>query len=1117
MLKSGMFVDSKGQQYTVFIMETNNYSRTDICMPGAQYHVDYDKVVFSIIKRRKIMMYGDVSLHTEMQKLIDDVRFAKLKEHPKISAWEDGKFKQTITRGEDNNFFQETKVVNGKVESEIYAKDGMILNIFVVSFDMSMVMDPINRDDYKEIELESSLSHSASSPYVPASVLKTRFNLDWDYRVDYRVITDLEEARSLLTTMDDGVPKDIEHGVDTETNSLEFHLYSTGHLVGFILSPKPGVSWYFPFRHKKFANLPLDFLHEIADAINKSDRESVAHNKKFERKVFMKSGVEINIEHDSYQASVLNNPVLVRGAHSLKNVVAEVSGEKYLEFDDIFLDKNNIDFSDLDMETVRIYACPDSDNARVVLKHKLKELPLYTHELYKIECALADLKADQEYWGFRVNTKKFLEGYNTCEYIIKMLEKLIHALTKSDLKLTSNDHLADLLYNKMKCPIYLRTKTGRPSTGAKAIKKLAKQARPEPLRTITQDIVDDKGRMIIKADALNNSQYPVVVLLEKYREFVKLKTAFYNRIQKGSVGSRYFFWINQNGAESGRQSSPMHQLPKEIKADILSDSSEHVIYGSDYSQIELRLTFSLAGETSLINLCFDPDNDIHRAVDSGISGTEVWAISSDSRQKGKSRNFGVVYLIAGQGLAVQRHGASPTKEQIKQAEDDLAIFFNTYKRIAKFIKTNREKVEKQGQMRTLLGRTRYFDKIFDPDLPKDKRAGIIRQANNHPVQGLAADIMKIAEVNLNRYIKEKGWDKLVKTPEGEFPLVRVMVSAHDEALVSGHISIPAEEILLMKKKCMEISIENGVDDEGKRIRFAPLFTSTSIIDNWKEGKEDAYAIPYKLRDQLIQNYLDTGVSCISPEIIKDEYGDDKPNTKELMLEVINKYRDEELITYMEEIIREVGLDADAIADKVRHPSLTHELISRFRQTKEHKDKNGSLNHIDHIKYSVELYLQFRDNPEFVSTQTEDEKVSDKSSEELTKLYYEEITGLADVLTFVDADGNVEYLESYNEEEEEYSILDTEEVEFIARTTESKVIRVWELQDVITISTDGLSISDCDELLKLMYKYHDPNGYSIVKLFHNNKLLDTGIRVEQYDKKEVEDFLNSRAPLTLTRS
>jgi DNA polymerase I-like protein with 3'-5' exonuclease and polymerase domains len=1106
MLKGGLFIDSKGREHSIYIVESANYSRTDICVPGAQYHVEPDKVEFSIVKRRKIYIYGDASLHSEMNDLMNTLKFAKLESNAPETDWIDGKFVQKITRGKNNEFFQEITTVNGRIENETYVHNRMMLNMFIISHDMSMAMDPINRDEYEELELHSDVVTS-SSPYVPVSVLKTRFNLSWLDDRDYEVIKDVEEARRLLQSMDDNVDHEVQIGIDTETTGLEFNLYSKEIMVGVIVSPREKVSWYFPFAHKKFDNLPMDFLEEISVRMRVTTRRKVAHNKKFEKKVFMKCGVVVPIEDDSMQVSILANPIIAKGAHSLKHLMGEVSGEKFLEFEDIFLDKQNINFADLDEETVRVYACPDSDNTREVFKAKWEDLPVFTREIYSIEAELADLKAEQEYWGFRVDTKKFMEGYTTCDYVIKLLEKMIHTITRSEFKVSSNDQLIELLYNRMKCPIYVRTKTGRPSTGAKAIKKLAGQKREEAFKIVTEDIRDDKGRLIIAAKKLNEARYPVVVLLEKYREYIKLMTAFYNRIEKGSVGARYFFWINQNGAESGRQSSPMHQLPKEIKGDIISDSSHHSIYDSDYSQIELRLTFSLAGEKVLIELCKDPDNDIHRAVDSGISGIEVWAISSDARQAGKSRNFGVVYLISGQGLAVQRHGASPSKDQIKQADDDLGIFFNTYKRIAKYIRDNRSKIEKEGKMRTFFGRTRFFDKIFDPDLPKEKKNTLIRQGNNHPVQGTAADIMKIAEVNMKRYIEAKGWDKLVETPEGSFPLVRVMISAHDEALVSGHYSIAPEEIFEMKKHCMELTIKEGMDENGKPIEFAPLFTSTGIIDNWKEGKEDAYQIPYRLRDRLIDNYKRTGVSCVNVELLDMGDGKVKPNLKEAMLKVINKYRDEELISYMESIVSEVGEDPSTVASKVTHSSLTHELISRFSQTPDHKDKNGKLGHVDHIAYSTERYFEFRKDPNFVAPELEK---SDKDSEVDTKAYFEQIAGISEQLTYVDDKGEIHYVEDYEQEEE--GLWHDDEMAYINAKTSGEVVRYWELFDTICVDTAGLTVPDCDDLLQVIYKYNDPKGFYQVKLFHAGKMVDTGIKVEKIDKKEILDFLEKRAPL-----
>ena len=1121
MFKAGILLDKRGTRHAVFEIDQPGYYRIDICQQDAQFHVEPHKVEFSLVRRRKSAVYGDRALHAELEDIKNSVNFAKL-ETSNESGWTDGKFTMKQLRGNPNEIYGEIIHANGRIESETYKYRERLLVLTIISYDQSMTANPINIGDYSEVELQSDINID-STTYIPLSVLKMRYDLSHIDLMDYDVETNLDNARAYMAEV---AKSETVVGIDFETSGLDFNLYSKEIVVGIIISDKDGRSRYFPFAHTKFPNLPLTFLDEILDYLkviidkheNLEGMEETeeywdkfintglcAHNKKFEKKVFMKYGKDVRIAHDSMGLSVVVDPVMIKGAHSLKELEYARTGKKYLELNEIFT--GEIKFQELDIDLTRAYACADGDNCRSVLFDQWAKLPGYSRKIYRLEADLSDLKAEQEYWGLRVDAKTFDEGKYTCNYVVDLLEKLIHTLARSDFKISSGDQLSDLLYNKLKCPIYVRTKTNKASTGAKAIKKLSNKKRKEPVKYITKDIVDDKGKLIIKADKLNEAEFPIVVLIEKYKEYVKLKTAFYNRIESSAIGKvindkaqdyRFFFWINQNGASTGRQSSPAHQFPKKIKQAILSDSDDHILYDHDYSQIELRLIFSLAGETELIEMCKDPKNDIHRVIGSSISGLELWEISAAMRQRDKSRNFGVVYLISEFGLAVQKYGPGATKEQVKECKKSIEDFYHALKRTAKYVRDNRKKLERDGYMTTAFGRNKYFPKIFDKEYPKDKKESLIRQGNNVPVQGTAADVMKIAEVNMYKYIKEKGWDKLVDTPQGKFPLVRVMLSAHDEVITSGHKSIPAEEIFEMHRECMEMSIK-GYKENGEPFDFAPLFISGCVVSNWKEGKDDAFSIPIDLRDKMISEYHATGVCAL-----------DMNDAKKSMLSIINHHREKEIIEFMEGIIKDTGTDLDAVTNRVRHPSITHELISRFHQTEEEKNKTGELSHIESIRYAISKYLEFRLNPESNVRALPEKK--EKVEEVDAKEYFEEITGFTEELSYFDDKGEVHYIGEESIEEEDTLMFDDEASTIHELTTGEKVY-YWELFDIICIDPGSMSIPNCDELLKIIYKYRDSKGFYTVKLLYGGKLIDTKIKVERLDMSEVLGFIKNNQEIS----
>lgn len=1159
MLKQGIFMDNDGEGYWIYEQESTNSYRFDICVTGATYHTEPGKVLYGMYKNsRTTYVYGDRGLKERLDKLKKKLVYSKA-EIVTEPDWRDGVFFRKQTKAIDSATFSEVVEKAGQIHEELYRDGVMLMKLFTVDESTSMSLIPFNINQYEALEIGGN-EYAFKSPYVPLEVLKLRFNLDHIAERDYEVVSDIVEARKRLAKV--RLTEELL-GIDTETTGLDFHLYAEEKLVGVILSETDGVSTYFPFAHTEFENLPEDFLHEIEEVClyvaNRAEELNIkfaaegrlkltnvardengktlffnnsAHNKKYERKVFMKVGYEkakkrgfkpspestpdrkiyecpwvnIPIPHDSMQLSVVASPVLAKGAHALKTLTEEIRKEKYLEFENIFLDKSNINFSNLPKELVKYYACPDSDNIRHVMHHEWDKLPKDSRFIYELECKLAEVKAEQEFWGWRIDTQEFIKGYNMTAKTIKNLEEIIHILARwPDLKISSGEQLSDLLYNRLKCKVYVTTKTNKPSTGSKALKKLAAQKREESLDFVKTDICDASGEPIIKAKDLNAAKYPIVLVIEKYKEYVKLMTAFYHRIEKNAIGYfnksedgvismadvkkpslRYFFWINQNGASTGRQSSPMHQLPKKIKKLCLPDSSDHRLLITDYSQIELRIFFSFAGEKEFIEMCKDHSNDIHRVIDSIISNLQMWEISADMRKQHKQRNFGVVYLMSGMGLATQMYGAAPSKEQVKECEKSIHDLFHTFKRAQQFIQQNRKDVMRDGYMRTKFGRYAYFDKIFDEDLPKEKRESLIRRSNNMPVQGTAADIMKMAEVNMYEYIHKKGWDKLVETPEGMFPLVRVMLSAHDEAPVSFHKSVPVEELLLMIRECMEMTLEG----------WAPLFGSSQIVDNWMEGKDDKYAIPIDLRDKMIEDYQRIGKSVI--------YGD---NIKEDMLQILSDYRDKELKGYMEDlIVKSGGESLDKVVELVKHPSLTHELISRFSQSDEHKHKHGKFSHMESIRYAVEQYFEFRHSDGFILPEPiEDEKDVDAQ----IKNVMEEVTGMIEELTYMDNEGNIVYEDADRVDEEDDILYFDDEAESIEGMTTGERNIVWETLNYALIDFEGLSMEECNEGLQLLYSMSSPDGYMVIDLIYNGDTIHTTLRADKLDTKAITEFVVSK--------
>lgn len=1114
MLEAGFFISASGKHYYTYHVTAKGYDRFDICEEGADYQIDYKSVLYSRIKKRNLMVFGNRDLYDEINEFLT----ACANMHgttERESKWDDVNhiyIMRDITTNPQANFTSVVDRENGVIKGRNLQLGNASYELSVVDENYQETLDPINIVEYEKIQIDSDATTRDTTPYNSVNFLRTKYDLTHIDRTDSVVADTLEIAEQRLKEWAESTEEIL--AVDTETTGVDIDMYGEDELVGVVLGESETKSTYFPFRHELIDNLPWEFYDKLMNLVIKNQDRVTTHNGKFERKIFKKTGnYDFHPAYDTFPLSFMINPVSHKGVHTLKTLVYQATGNRYLELSDIFKSDSSVRFQVLPKELVRLYACPDGYNSIVVFKYLRDKLPKEEWALYRKECELVSIKADNEYYGLRVDVEKYLQNADNCNYVVDLLVKTFRAITHIDGNINSPQVLNDLLYRQMHCPILARTKTGRPSVSGSTIKKLAK-TKAEKEGSVTRDIKDMFGNVIIKAADLNKSQYPALLVLDKYREYNKRKTAFYNRFNRTMKTGRIFFWVNQNGAGTGRQSSPMHQLPPELKDVIISDHDDWRMIDSDYSQVELRMIAFLAGEKELIDMCCDVDNDIHRAIGSLISGTPMWKIDAATRKKGKCRNFGVVYCISEYGLAGQMFGPGYTKEQVAECKVLINDFFDRFKRIKKFIRTNCEFVEKNGYIKTYFGRYRYFPEMLEPDTSSKRKAALLRQANNTPVQGTSADYLKIAECNMQRYIYNKGWNKEI---DG-FPMVRMALSIHDETIVMAHKSIPHEEIIEMIRTCMEMNLKGA----------PPFFVSPAFCETWEGHNDDSLAIPIKLRDKLIEDYHRTGKSAFTstfyklevPEDVKkfihesrytktvneiyDQIKDrfDLPDhVKEAAIknliktnsklyedtnyrQLLDSYREGVLLDYMNGLVKEWGTDYKVVSEHVRHPSLTHELIARYS-----KAIPKGTSHEESIEIATKLFIEGRETTD----EDEDNKIvyhAAMTEEDEKNLFAE-----AESLSTFDEEGELVYEDAeYNQDEDMWSQWDDED--FINAVASGEITYAWEFADSIVLDVEKLLPQRVDDVLKKAFEYNEANGFYKVLIYYNNKLVDTGMKVEK---------------------
>lgn len=1135
MLKSGIFITPE-EVYSVFEIIESGFYRIDFLKSGAAFQVDHESVVYSMVRRKNVSTLGDSSIYDKYLLTIENVESANIKT-TKESNWVNGVYTVTVT-GTDakRGYMTESISENGNVVSSVRSANGYTVQMSVIDPVYGVKLDPLNFSMYTTTSLsKDTIVDSDNGLFYPLSVLKRRHDIAHLDSCDYVVATSILEADARLKMFEeDPYPF---RGFDTETTGLDVCIYGEDKLVGVILGHNTTTATYFPFRHTTMDNLPLSYLDRLMSCFQKFEDRAVAHNKKFDRQVMLKEGYDMHIKWDTMQLSIIYNPVRGKGIHSEKTLAYELMHKKFLELDDIFVNSKDINFAVLPKDIVGAYACPDGTNPLLLLEDFFNKIPKFQYKLMEIECDLCDVKADQEYYGIRVDTKKFEKQYQNCNYILDTLLDAFRKLTREDGNINSAPVLNNLLYNKMHCKVLLRTPSGQPSTSMAAIKKLAKVPCKHE-REAVSDIVDLNGKVVVSGAELAKSAYPALVILAKYREFNKLKTAFYSRFERTMKTGRIFFWVNQNGAATGRQSSPMHQLPPELKEIILADADDRDFWGPDFSQIELRMIAYLAGEKELIELAKDPDNDIHRIIGSLISNKEMWAITPEERSTGKRRNFGVVYLISARGLAAQIFGPGFTTENVKFCQNQLDEFYHKFKRIDRYIKRNAMLVQKRGYMETAwYHRRRLFNEVFDPSIEPSTLASILRMGNNVPVQGTAADYLKLAECQMDKFIRLKGWNKL----KNGFPMVRMMLSIHDEIIISADNSIPYEEIIEMITLCMETPVDGA----------PPFFVQPARMDNWEGHSDDACAMPIRLRDEVIKNYNETKQSVFKQSYFQLQVPDDvvatinnsKANTVQLVmdfvdkvslrfdhgdyvteyteehkkdalkkyvesgftsyridnyLDVLNGFRQKQLQDYMSDLINKYGMDYEQVGAHVRHPSLTFALLDTYGK-KIPKD----MEHVDRITEAAKLWIEdVKAGKHAVSTEFKadlNEKVHVATDKEK---FGEELTTLVNF----DNNGEIIFEDESDAEDGEYAAYYIDDPDDVIDRCNNKPVYVWELADCIVFDVQDLHQQDVDRVLSYIFTHKNDDGFFNVNIIYNNTVLETGMCVENLDIEEANNML-----------
>ncbi len=581
-----------------------------------------------------------------------------------------------------------------------------------------------------------------------------------------------------------------ELAFDLETTSLD---PITAEIVGISFSYRENLAFYIPTGHNYLGVETQPDLRKVLETFKpylEDDKTGViGHNIKYDYEVIKKYGVDLkNIRHDTMIASYLLNPE--KFSHKLDNLSLEYLGHRMIKYGEVTgKGKNQKNFSQVDIQTATTYSAEDSDitlKLAHILEKKLKEDNLW--DLYQsIEIPLVKVLAAMELKGVLVDTEHLKNLSRMFERELRSLEEKIFTIAGENFNINSPRQLGYIMFEKLKFKMpgnkkIKKTRTGQYSTGEEILKELA-------------------------------TVYELPRLILRYRSLSKLKSTYVDALPRmiNPVTGRIHTSFNQTVTATGRLSSSdpnLQNIPvrdnegREIRTAFIAPPG-YKLLSSDYSQIELRIMAHLSEDPELIE-AFREGKDIHTETACRIFGITPEEVTPDLRRRAKVINFGVIYGMTPHGLSKEL-GISH-----REAKEYIDNYFNKFRGVREFIEKTIREAEEKGYVTTIMGRRRYIPDIRSKN-PLQRQLAV-RTAINTPVQGSAADIIKLTMINIHGKLGDDN------------PSASMLMQIHDE-LVFEVRAEDTERIARMIREEMENVVELKV----------PLKVDIGIGNNWAEA------------------------------------------------------------------------------------------------------------------------------------------------------------------------------------------------------------------------------------------------------------------------------------------
>lgn len=667
----------------------------------------------------------------------------------------------------------------------------------------------------------------------------------------YHVVTEIKEVEKICKQIwkHDGIIS-----FDTETTGLNITFKSRqglgDRLVGMVFSIREGEAWYFPIAHKKVKNICTpeneNFIIEKYFKPLLEKKDILAHNGAYDWKVMYIYGIFLNLVHDTYilyKLSLWNdNRGLGLGLKNLAHVLLNRDSFELSDFVEGKWGSGDVTFADLPLESVKFYACPDTDSALGLYNYAVKENLFDRYGMrktYEIEVLFSLVIAYQEFYGHCADVERSEELAKKIEETLDREYKIMVDMVGHDFNPRSAKDLPKVMYEELGYPILERTATGNPSCGKKVLKKLSEAK-----------------------DLEGNPLYPFVKHLKLWKDNAMLQSNFINNLKELATEDGFMFSSVQQFLETGRVSvnKPNYQSYNDTVKKYIVPRSGFYMLDTDYSSVEYRILASMAGQEKLIEDFKDPDVDYHAYQASRMFGVPYELVTKALRSQAKGVNFGLPYGMGDPKLGESIFGARTPENTIK-ARKLRKLYFEGQEKIEQFFIDARRNGVENSYSDTYFGRRRYFDRRV-----KDK-GSIEREAGNNRIQGTAADIYKIAMVRLFTEIRKRGW------------LGKVLISCfvHDEGVLEVHKSIDPAIMLKVLRKCLMLDIPG----------WCPLYIGAGFGTNWYDAKKTE--IPVQVQEIIENQWGDTGL---------DWWDGDTDNLFYWEVGMINDYKRDRVLSFV---------------------------------------------------------------------------------------------------------------------------------------------------------------------------------------------------------------------------